>query len=354
MKGVIYPLRVIHGKIHDWLTFVLPLIIERLRNYRAVYLVYTPEHGNLGDHAIAESETQLLNELGIPFMEVTGRMLKKWEDYNCLQVMNGRTIIINGGGNLGTIWPDIERTIRNIIKKNPLSKILICPSTFFYESDENGRIELEKSKQIYNSHKYLHIYARERESYEKMRGIYHNVYIAPDMVFRLNQCKLGETRHGGILCLRRDRERTRSDLTEQLVRDQMNQLFGEDVIDLDMKKDYAIPISKRKEELEKQFNAFRHSKLVITDRLHAMIFCVITGTPCIVIDSKSPKVRGCYEWIKDLPYIQFCDKPEHLTRVYAQIPEREWKYDNSKLIPLYETLENSISSMYNRKRKRNS
>ncbi len=348
MKDILYPLRVLHGKLHDWITNVLPLLIERLRNPRAVYLVYTPEHGNLGDHAIAKSEVQILNELGIPYIEVTGRKLAEWKENHCLHVMNGRPIIINGGGNLGTIWFQVELTIRAIIEKNPRSKILICPSTFFYEHDENGKLELEKSKIIYNSHKNLKMYARERESYVNMKSAYRNVFLAPDMVFRLDRCLSGIARKGGILCLRKDRERTRSDFEEQLIREQMRRLFGDHVTELDMRKDYPIPISNRDKELEKQFDVFRHSKLVLTDRLHAMIFCAITGTPCIVINSKSPKVRGCYEWIKDLPYIQFCDEVERIEEIYHGIPDREWNYDNTLLLPLYEPLKEDINHMSKR------
>lgn len=49
------------------------------------------------------------------------------------------------------------------------------------------------------------------------------------------------------------------------------------------------------------------AQLVITDRLHAMIFAAITETPCIAMDNKSKKVKGVYEWIRDLPYVQYAD-----------------------------------------------
>ncbi len=45
----------------------------------------------------------------------------------------------------------------------------------------------------------------------------------------------------------------------------------------------------RDEELRKKWDQFSKSGLVITDRLHGMIFAAITGTPCIAIDNKSKK-----------------------------------------------------------------
>lgn len=81
---------------------------------------------------------------------------------------------------------------------------------------------------------------------------------------------------------------------------------------------------------------------MITDRLHGMIFCAITGTPCVVINSKSPKVRDCYEWIKDLDYIQFCDDIDNLSAAMQTVSKGSHRYDNSKLLPYYEELKTDI------------
>ena len=43
----------------------------------------------------------------------------------------------------------------------------------------------------------------------------------------------------------------------------------------------------------------------VTDRLHGMIFSVVTGTPCIALDNVSGKVRGVHAWIEDLPTLRF-------------------------------------------------
>ena len=41
-----------------------------------------------------------------------------------------------------------------------------------------------------------------------------------------------------------------------------------------------------------------------------MIFATLTGTPCIAFDSISGKVKGVYEWIKDLEYVKFANNIE--------------------------------------------
>ena len=54
-----------------------------------------------------------------------------------------------------------------------------------------------------------------------------------------------------------------------------------------------VLIKDRKIQIELKLKEFCSAELVVTDSLHAMIFCAITGTPCIVLNSKSPKLKGC-------------------------------------------------------------
>lgn len=337
-KEILQPLRRLHGRLHDWRVDRLPLYMERWRHPRAVYLVNTPEHRNMGDHAIAQAEIKMLNEIGVPFIEVTDKQLFRWRDNKCLNVMNGRPILVHGGGNLGTLWFYYEKVFRRIVRDNPRSPIIFLPNTIFYEEDENGRTEFEISKRIYNAHPNVKLYAREQRSFGIMEEAYRSAAIAPDMVFRLNECRPGTVRKGCQLTLRSDKEKTRSDKNEAEIRAQAAALFGDNVTEMDMVNRREISAAERDRELEKYYDAFRRAELVITDRLHGMILCAITGTPCIVIDSKSPKVRGCYEWIKDLPYIRFCEDAAKITEIFHSIPKQEWQYDNSRLLPLYESL----------------
>lgn len=342
MKDIIRPFRRLHGRLHEWRINVLPLYIERYKNPKAVYLVMTPEHRNLGDHAIAQAEITLLDELGIQFIEYSDRRIKQMIDNKSLHALNGRTILIHGGGNLGSLWPAVESKMREVVKNNPKSNILMLPNTIYYENDPKGAVEFSESVEFYNSHKRLKIYAREKISYEKMKPVYRDVTLMPDMVLYMNKCQPEIKRNGCILCLRSDREKTRSEESESILRAQISSLFGNNIHELDMVSNEAVLLKDRDSALEKQFDAFRHAELVVTDRLHGMIFSAITGTPCIVINSRSPKVKGCYEWIKQLDYIKFCDDVSAITDIYNQINIKEHSYDNNDLLPYYEKLKKDI------------
>jgi len=46
-------------------------------------------------------------------------------------------------------------------------------------------------------------------------------------------------------------------------------------------------------------NDFSSSKLVVTDRLHGMVFAALAGTPCVVMGNCNYKVKGIYNWIEN-------------------------------------------------------
>lgn len=353
-NDILLPLRRLHGLLHDrtqkYQTVVRLLIKSRLQNPNAVFLVLTPTHGNLGDHAIAVAEQKMLSELGIQHIEVPERELWQLAQLNMLKILNGRSILINGGGNLGTLWPDVEELTRRVIIENPMSAIVIFPNTIYYDDTPSGREEREKSKEIYDAHKNLYLFAREKASYDMMRQLYRNVKLVPDMVLSLGKTGERQQRNGCLLCLRNDREKTRTNEQETIVFQQATCLFGENVRYTDMYVNRRIPIESRKMELSQKFNEFREASLVITDRLHGMIFCAITETPCIVINSKSPKVRGCYEWIKNLDYIRFADDPTQISQLYQQMSQGTHTFDNSHLTLYYDELKNDLRNI-TRKRK---
>ena len=70
-----------------------------------------------------------------------------------------------------------------------------------------------------------------------------------------------------------------------------------------------MSLRKRVREVHKLWDAFRKSELVVTDRLHGMIFCFITNTPGMVFLNNNHKVLTSYEWIKKAKHIQLVTEP---------------------------------------------
>ena len=349
MRDFLYPIRVLHGKLHQYTLERKCLVTVRERicsvDRNAVLFVMTPTHGNLGDHAIAVAVSQMLKELNVTYAEITADELKLMQKHNKMHIMNGYPILVNGGGNIGTLWMSVERMFRAVIRHCPDSPILCLPNTAFFDETEQGRHEYEQSRRIYRSHGALTICARERISYEVLSRLHDRVKLIPDMALSLNECRPGVQRKGCLLCLRSDREKTRDDHADELILEQTARLFGSNVINSDMNIGKPIPVGCRAAELSKKYDIFRSAELVITDRLHGMIFAAITGTPCIVINSKSPKVQGCYEWVRELGYIRFAEDASDITQEYHRIGKLENAYSNDHLQQYYQELKSCITDL---------
>lgn len=320
--------KIMQVRIHasEWFATAYPYYKARKKNSNLVFFVMTPEHSNVGDHAIALAADKILHEFKIEYMEVTCEQLSKLSYAGYLDVFNGADIVVNGGGNLGTLWFSIEKLFRELLIYNPDSRIIVLPNTIYYEHTDFGMAELKKSIDIYNKHNKLTIFAREQTSYKMMRKIYHDVKLVPDIVLTLNYSTKQFERDGCLLCLRNDCERTLTDDQQRKLVQIASKLFNNKVRQTDMCIGTPILVSERAEVVRMKAYEFAKAELVITDRLHAMIFCAITATPCIVVNSRSPKVLGCYKWLINLENIKIAENISDIAQLYQAMRVGRSKY----------------------------
>ncbi len=131
--------------------------------------------------------------------------------------------------------------------------------------------------------------------------------LLPDIVMTLDEREPFIDRKGVTLCLRDDAE---SDLSLEF-KEKLKNIVSNNyhVVNYDTHIGRGgLSLIEREKELNKIWAQFRSSEWVITDRLHGMIFCFITGTPCIVLPNNNYKIEGCYSWIKECGYIHFFDE----------------------------------------------
>lgn len=328
-------------KKKDFRKYVYP-IIGKHPGKKDVFLVLSPTYKNLGDHAIAKAEMDLLSVWGIPCREVTIDVVQILAKYNDYGVFGQSTVLVTGGGFLGTLWPHMHEMTSKIIEKNPKAKVVILPNTFYFDQTAEGEKLFETSMEVFNLPNVRRVYLREKVSYDKVCGKYSTAKLVPDMVMSMNELRPGIRRRGCLICLRDDKERTLSDFQTAAVYDNVRKLFGDNVATTDMRNETDVLLEDRMEKLEQKFDQFRHAQLVITDRLHGMIFSAITGTACIVMNSRSHKLMGCYEWLKQLDYIRFCDDAEKICQIYAEIPQEEHHYEAKPLSPWFEEMKKEL------------
>ena len=147
--------------------------------------------------------------------------------------------------------------------------------------------------------------AREQTSFSLMKQHFPKatILLTPDIVLSLNKVEPKSERKGVVICMRKDSEKSLSQQQNDFIIETANNHFGEvTYYDTHIGRS-NLSITERKDELYKIWNTFKKAELVITDRLHGMIFCYITNTPCLVFQNNNHKVRETYDWIKRVDYI---------------------------------------------------
>lgn len=289
---------------------------QKRKNAKQLAIIMaTPCHGNLGDQAIVYAEYEMLLRCGYKnaIVEISNDDYKRYKElihkYICVEDI----IIIDGGGNLGTLWPWEDDKISEIIESYQKNKILVFPQTCYYDSTHSSQERLQRNYDIYKKAESLTIYLRDRKSYDFCKNHFENVNFeyAPDIVLYLEKNQLTEQRAGCALCFRKDLEKVVFD-TE--IADIRNELLKCNIETIDISTIYPGNVSKkeREERLYEIWNRIASAKLVLTDRLHCMIFAAITATPCLALDNKSKKLSGVFEWIQKLPYVKVCSTTQEM------------------------------------------
>ncbi|MBQ7221650.1 MAG: polysaccharide pyruvyl transferase family protein [Synergistaceae bacterium] len=85
------------------------------------------------------------------------------------------------------------------------------------------------------------------------------------------------------------------------------------------------------------------AELVVTDRLHGMLFAAITGTPCVAFDNKTGKVHSVYEWIAGCEYVQVCRGLDEFDAAMHKALNSPRKWDNSGLLPYFSKITSLIT-----------
>lgn len=309
------PIKKLWVKFHlsSWVKrrkFILP---ESKRPRCFVFLA--ADYGNLGDVAITYAQEKFLGSqlLGYDIIDVPISQTLTALHSIRRQIRPDDIVTIVGGGNMGDMYYDIEMLRLLVVKTFRRNRIISFPQTTDYNAGEDGGSWLFRlSKRIYNSHPRITLCAREKVSFDRMKKWYPKakVVLTPDIVMTLDERFPEEPRETVIFCLRDDKEKADNSAIKAQIRTFCNE-NGWPITHHDTHiGDVRLTREQRTAELQKIWSDFRRSRLVVTDRLHGMIFAFITGTPAVVLPNSNFKVEQCYRWIAPSGYIHFASSAE--------------------------------------------
>lgn len=279
-----------------------------------VALLDFPLHRNSGDSAIFLGSLNWLRQHGYEIVQVSS--LSTYSPVSLRRRLGSDgTILINGGGNFGDLWPHIHRQRELVAADFRDTKVVQLPQSLHFTTDEALSACVAGPL---GSHEGFTLLTRDRASERLAREAFGNatVDLAPDMAFGLG-CRTITDTATEILWLARD-DLERSDIGA-VPRDR-----GIEITDWDMGR-MRGPLWRSLATLPKGAKALRsrpflhalavgasqptfepmarlaldsalatlaRGRVVVTDRLHAHILSLLLGRPQVVMDNSYGKISS--------------------------------------------------------------
>lgn len=291
---------------------------------RKILLIGVPYHGNIGDSAIYYAERKFIED---NFKDYEFNHISEQGQEKCINKIakyydKEDIIFMHGGGNMGNVYLWHEEIRRKAIEVFSNNRIIIFPQTIHFEDSKEGQKQLQITRKIYNSHPNLTLIAREEKSYKMMKEYFpqNNVIMTPDIVMYLDETEPRQIRSGALMAMRNDKEiRLEQSESKQIENILIKEYGNVTYTDTHLGYDKAENYEKRIEIIKDKLNEFKKAEIVITDRLHGMIFASITSTPCIAFANNNHKIEYSYKWLQNLGYIKFAKKVEEVEKYIEEL-----------------------------------
>jgi len=306
---------------------------------RPAALVDYPETANCGDQAIWLGEKKLLSELGVTIAyECSAQTYDR--DVMAAKLGDG-TIFVHGGGSFGDRYPAPLEFRLKLLQDFPHNRVVLFPQHATFLDNEN----LQRSVSLIGQHGDVTLFARgliAQHTLTSHFGSKARVELAPDLAFMLGpQDRMSEPLYDILWIARTDQERA-SDQTESAARlsSQAAEKFVlprfPDGIEINFvvkqrpptvlltdwyslffeNEDARLAFYRLDFDGRAQTNVKRAmyilslGRVVITDRLHGHIFCLLLGIPHVFLNNDSGKNWNFYEtWTRQSPLCRLARNP---------------------------------------------
>lgn len=319
------------------LIFLVKSILILLINYKkqsistptgTILIGLIPTHQNLGDYALYISAKKMIkdfypnhNILELKISEMPHKL------FHYRNLMNKETdlVFLIGGGNMGSRYLTEEFNRQTIFYFFRKYKRIQLPQSASYENSLKGKIIFKISKYIFekNNQKIL-LTSRDKKSYEFFKSNFNvNVLLLPDSVLYLKYENKKSRVDKVLFCLRDDKESNFTIDEKQKIKDYLESKF-QNLIEFD-----TINRSENTSNdiaFEQLIDNISTANLIITDRLHGLIFSYITNSNVIALPTCDHKLTNFYTWIKESKKTQLA---ENLENFYEIVDKENFDHEES-------------------------
>lgn len=288
--------------------------------HRTVFFFLAADYPNLGDIAITYAQKKLISD-NFPKDNIITIPLQKTE-IGIVSVKKlirkNDIIILVGGGNIGNLYPGIEGLRVKIINGFKDYKIISFPQSL--AMDFTDVRYLRRLASVYESHPSLVLFARDSVSLSQMKDYFPKVksYLCPDIVLSLcDTYNSSIFRDGIIMCLRNDVEGSITPCLKEKISSLLVEYNKDKTIDyLDTHLGDNSVSGCFENDFYNLLQKFSSAELIVTDRLHGLIFAILTKTPCLFLDNTTHKLSALYNtWLTELKHIRMFEGLEQLQSI---------------------------------------
>lgn len=296
----------------------------------AVALLDFPDFANVGDSAIWLGALATLARIGAPAPCYTSDA-RTYDRRALARRLGGGTILLNGGGSLGDLWPRHQRFREQVVTDFPDNPVVQLPQSLHF----TDAAALAQARAVFNRHPRLTLLLRDAHSLAAAREHFQvDARLAPDLAFGLGAPPAIGAPRQAILWLKRDDIEARWPMTavpaqvavtdwveeartpllrwhDALARTWASGSSGprtREVVRVLLSRTHA-PLARQR--LQRGWGVLGGARVVVTDRLHGHILCLLMGKPHVVLDNSYRKLSGFIEtWTGASPLVRLVDTPE--------------------------------------------
>lgn len=285
---------------------------------RRCALLDFPNHNNVGDNAIWAGERVGLRQAGF-HVEYVSDIYSYRAAALRSRLKPGDPVFLHGGGNLGTLWPAHQEFRESILHDLRDYPVIQMPQSVYFED----RLRLNAYCRIVAEHPDARVWVRDASSAETLGSLGSRIRVMPDAAFALGLLPRPCDPSVDVFCLLREDHEARFDPFEFQGVEIGDWLLGEPgrpwmrsvhraTVRLRTSLNRLVAASDLTVELTDQWRAsvfdelccmriqrglrtIARARVVITDRLHAHILCMLVGIPHVCLDNVYGKIAKYHQ-----------------------------------------------------------
>ena len=298
-----------------------------VENADSIALLDFPDFSNVGDSAIWLGALATLRRLGTP-SPCHSCDARSYDRATLARRLGKGVILLNGGGNFGDLWPRHQHFRERVVADFPDNPIVVMPQSMHFVDPQAA----ERARAVFRTHSQLTLLLRDRESlHEAMRLFGGIARLAPDTAFGLTALRRSRAPTQDILWLKRDDQEDRwtaldvsklGHASADWAGDESTPLVRmHDALVRATKRPIAARVARRalmwvhprlaQERLDRGVALLSSARVIVTDRLHGHILCLLLGIPHVVLDNSYGKLsRFIGAWSNSSALVRVASTPE--------------------------------------------